>query len=143
MSDSTDHIQSLLRGEISAVETYQQALEKIDSGEEANTLRSILMQHRSAVQMLQQHAALQGEEPASDSGPWGTFAKAVEGTAKLFGDATALRALREGEEHGLEEYKEALESGDLTPAVADRIRSELLPRQQEHIQILEGLIAQA
>lgn len=143
MSDTTEQIQSLLRGELSAIETYQQALEKIDPGEGAQTVERILTQHRSAAKALEEYASLQGERPAQDSGPWGTFAKAVEGVAKLLGDANALRALREGEKHGLDEYEDALESKDLTPAVAERIRVDLLPRQREHIQTLERLIERA
>lgn len=49
-----------------------------------------------------------GGEPATSSGPWGTFAKLVEGGAAAFGDKAALRALEEGEDHGRDDYRRDL-----------------------------------
>ena len=64
-----------------------------------------------------------------DSGPWGTFAKAVEGGAKIFGTSAAISALEEGEDHGLSDYKGDL--SDLTPDMQRFITSEILPEQRE------------
>jgi len=143
MARTVEHVQSLLRGELSAIETYDQALEKIETGEGAVDLRRIRDEHRRAANALEQYARLEGDEPAKDSGAWGSFAKLVQGTANLMGDSAALRALREGEEHGVKEYEGAISSGHLIPAVSDRIRGELLPTAREHLVTLDRLIERA
>lgn len=50
-----------------------------------------------------------GRTAAGGSGARGTFAKAVEGGAKMLGESPALATLIAGKEHGLSEYKDALE----------------------------------
>src|SRR5438093_12948373 len=100
-------LSSVHRGEISATETYQQALAKLGDTKGATELRRIHIEHREAANLLRQHVRGHGGKPDKGSGAWGTFAKAVEGTAKLLGDDAALKALKEGEEHGVKEYEDA------------------------------------
>jgi hypothetical protein len=64
----------------------------------------------------------------------------VEGAAKLFGQATALKALREGEFHGIGEYEDVLSDPNLDPDCANLIRSQLLPQSRSHIPALDRLI---
>lgn len=103
---SIDKLNDFLRGEISAVETYQMALDKL---EPASTARDELLvnlkSHQDRVMALQDAILAAGGTPAKGSGPWGTFAKIVEGTAKVFGEKAAVAALEEGEDHGLKDYK--------------------------------------
>ena len=66
---------------------------------------------------------------------------AVEGTAKLFGDSAALQALKAGEEHGIKEYEDALESPDVMEEARKTIRDMLLPRLIEHLSRLDTLQA--
>src|SRR5687768_1795922 len=109
MATSTvDTLNTLLRGEISAIETYQQALAKVTTPPAPAELRRIHGEHRAAANALRQHVHASGGDPDQGSGAWGAFAKAVEGTAKLFGDTAALKALKEGEEHGANMYEDAL-----------------------------------
>src|SRR4051794_27644277 len=135
-----DTLNSLLRGEIAATETYQQALEKVGDEPEAAELRRIHKEHREAANELRQHVRGHGEVPDHGSGAWGAFAKAVEGTAKLFGNANAVRALKQGEESGLSSYNKALDDKDLAPECKSLIRSKLVPQTQEHISTLDRLI---
>ena len=72
--------------------------------------------------------------------PWGTFAKAVEGTAKLLGNTAALKALKEGEEHGLKDYEDAPQDKHL-PADCQTLIRGLMEKQREHIIVLDRLIA--
>jgi len=81
-----------------------------------------------------------GGTPVQDSGAWGTWSKIVMGTAKLMGDKAALKALKEGEESGLKDYQEVLQDTD-TPSEVKTVISSLLPKQQAHIQTLDGLMA--
>lgn len=136
-----DQLNSLLRGEISAVETYEQAIRKVDDehASDATALRGIAQEHGEAAQALRDEIRRLGAEADDSSGAWGAWAKTVEGTAKLFGDAAALKALKEGEEHGLEDYREALDDVD-EPARA-LISTRLIPNQVRHIAVLDGMIA--
>ena len=125
-----EQLNSFLRGEISAVETYQMALEKIDH---ISTTRDELLvnlkSHQDRVMMLQDAIRQLGGEPATSSGPWGTFAKVVEGGAKAFGEKAAVAALEEGEDHGLKDYKSDL--GDLDFEARELVRGKLLPEQKQ------------
>ncbi len=121
----TDH------GEISAVETYdqditaeistveieralaeaiaaRQAIEKLAGKPAASPVRQMRNHHAQAVATLNNEVAHRGGEPTTTSGSWGTFAGAVTGAAKLLGPETVLTALKKGEEHGVEEYEEAI-----------------------------------
>jgi len=134
-----DVCNSLLKGELSAVETYGQALEKFSSEVECSALRTIQNDHQNSVARLRDHLVDMGAEPAAGSGAWGTFAKAVEGTAKMLGESPALAALQQGEEHGIDEYEEALRNPDVMDEIKTVIRQELLPQLSEHIAALDRL----
>ncbi len=139
----TSTLNSLLRGEMSAIETYRQAIEKLGGDPHdpwIEVLRAMQRDHRDAADALWHHVEQHGGKPSSDSGPWGAFAKAVEGTATLFGNAASLKALKEGEEHGLKDYEAALEDKDLPADCLALIRG-MIPKQREHITTLDGLKA--
>ena len=140
-SDTTDTLNSLLRGEISAVETYRQAEEKFKGETEASHLRQVASEHQQAVSQLRQHVHTKGGDAADTSGAWGTFAKLIEGGAKLFGKTAALKALKEGEEHGVSSYESALKDKTLPAECQTLIRDTLLPRCRQHIQNLDQMMA--
>ena len=96
----TDWLNRLVRGELAAIETYQQALEKMRDAPEATELQAIEADHRGAVRTLKDQVLQHGGTPDDHSGAWGTWAKLVEGTARIFGNTAALEALRQGEQHG-------------------------------------------
>jgi uncharacterized protein (TIGR02284 family) len=136
----TGPLNSLLRGEISATETYNQALEKFAGKPAEAELRRLRDEHSEAANSLRQHIHLHGGDPSTGSGAWGTWAKLVEGTAKVFGDTAALKALKEGEEHGVNSYQSALRGNDLTADCKGLISAQLLPRTQAHIPVLDRLM---
>ena len=126
---SIDHLNSFLRGEISAVETYRMALDKLDANSPARAeLVANLASHEDRVQMLRSAIMQCGGEPVTSSGPWGVFAKAVEGAARTFGDKSAIAALEEGEDHGLKDYKADLD--DIETDQRLLVTSRLLPLQE-------------
>lgn len=135
-------LNGLLRGEMSAIETYRQALEKAGTESGAQDLHRFAKDHRDAADQLWHHIEQHGGKPSEGSGAWGSWAKAVEGAAKLFGNAAALKALKEGEEHGFKDYQSALENKDMAPECLTLIRN-LADKQREHITGLDRLIAQA
>jgi uncharacterized protein (TIGR02284 family) len=138
--ERTDLIDTLLRGELSAVETYQQALDKVGTNSKAYDLNQIRSEHREAAYRLRQHILNRGGKPSKDSGAWGTWAKTVTGIAKVFSETAALKALKEGEEHGVKDYQDALSDPDLDPECRQLISSTLLPRTRSHIPVLDRLM---
>jgi hypothetical protein len=137
-ADRAHALNDLVQGEIAAVETYGQAIEKFRGKPEQSTLERLRAHHVEAVSQLKSHAT-GAAKPATSSGPWGAFARAVEGTAKLFGSTAALKALQEGEEYGDRLYAKSLDDQRLDPAVRTLLSSTLLPRQRGHISTLDGL----
>jgi Domain of unknown function (DUF2383) len=133
-------LNDLLRGEMAAIETYRLAIEKTGDAPGTSQLHTLQRSHRDAADALWHHVEELGAGPPTGSGAWGAFAKAVEGAATLFGNAMALQALREGEERGVGQYREALAHRDLPAGSRALVRS-LLARQQEHLAALDRLIA--
>lgn len=134
-----DVCNSLLRGEISAIETYSAAIHKFEKEPSVSVLEDIRREHILSANRLRENVHSMGGEPSTDSGAWGTWAKAVAGAARLVGEGAAIKSLLEGEEHGEKEYKEALEDDEVLPGCKDMIRAELLPRQRNHIAALRSL----
>lgn len=137
--NQTDKLNELLRGELAATETYQQAMAKVDGGPGAAELRRLHDEHREAANRLRLHIRSLGTEPEHGSGVWGGFAKAVEGTAKIFGNKAALKALKEGEKSGVHSYQKALHDG-LPTECESLIRGTLLPQTQAHIRAIDSLM---
>jgi hypothetical protein len=125
--DTVDTLNSFLRGEISAVETYRQALDKLRDKPEESSLRDCLRSHEQRVSLLKNEIRLRGGEPAQGSGPWGTFVKLLEGGAKLFGAKAAIAALEEGEDHGRDDYKR--DAPKLEPDARAFVQQQLVPEQ--------------
>jgi|SRR5581483_4632255 len=136
-----DTLNSLLRGELAATETYQQAMHKAEGSPWDGQLRVIHEDHRKAANRLRLFVREAGGTPKQDSGVWGTFANFVEGTARLFGDTAALKALKEGEESGLGSYETVVEDDDLPPLFREFLVAQLIPQTRQHIRTLDQLIA--
>jgi uncharacterized protein (TIGR02284 family) len=132
-----DQLNSFLRGEISAVETYRQAMEKVKAGPAITTLQQNQTSHARRVSALREYITRLGGVPSEDSGPWGSFAKLVEGGAAAFGDDAAIAALEEGEDHGLRDYKSDL--ADLDAEARRLVEQDLLPAQQQTHNALSAL----
>jgi uncharacterized protein (TIGR02284 family) len=141
--EGVNQLNSLLRGEISAAETYKMAIDKVrdtdTSAPNAGLLREIQEEHGRAAQGLRDRIRELGGEAADSSGAWGIWAKTVQGTMNIFGDTSSLKALKEGEEHGLKDYQEALDDVDAT--TGQLIQNQLIPAQQRHINLLDQLIS--
>src|SRR5580765_8335013 len=141
--ESIRQLNSFLRGEISAAETYKMAIDKAaDSDNNAanlGLLRSIQEEHGRAAQAVRDRIRELGGEPSDSSGAWGAWAKFTQGTANLFGDASSLKSLKEGEEHGLKDYQEGVDDIDMISA--ELVTNQLIPAQQRHINLLDQLIS--
>ena len=141
--EAVRQLNSLLRGEISAAETYRNVLDKVadgDHAQDAGLLRQIQEEHGRACQSLRDRIRELGGEASDSSGAWGAWAQVVQGTMTLFGgDMGGLKALKEGEEHGLKDYEESLDDIDATSA--QLIQNQLIPAQQRHVSLLDQLLS--
>ena len=125
-TQTIDQLNSFLRGELSAVETYRQALQKL------STHRPILEEcersHAARVSTLSNEIRRRGGEASQSSGIWGQFATAVEGTAAALGEKAAIAALEQGEDHGRDDYIRDLK--ELDPEARKLVETQLLPEQK-------------
>lgn len=129
-------VDELIRGEISAVESFRAVLGKIKDTSERSALEQMLQDHQRAVESLKRFAEPKFEAKAETSGPWGAFTTAFAGGASFFGDKAALTALKIGEQHGINEYQEAIKDDSINQEVRTLIQSELLPNQERHLQMI-------
>ncbi len=141
--EAVRQLNSLLRGEISAGETYRMAIDKVADSDQiamdnVSILREIQSEHDQAAQELRQRITALGGSPSDSSGAWGAWAQTVQGTMNLFGDTSALKSLKEGEEHGLKDYEEALD--DVDTGTRQLIAAQLIPRQQRHLSLIDQLM---
>jgi demethoxyubiquinone hydroxylase (CLK1/Coq7/Cat5 family) len=124
-----DHLNSFLRGEISAVETYRQAIGSLNAESEAvqTQLNDCLASHKRRTTLLTQEIRRLGGTPETKSGLWGSFAKLIEGGAAALGLKAAVAVLEEGEDHGRNDY--ARDAKDLSQRVRDFIMTRIVPEQ--------------
>jgi hypothetical protein len=135
-----DALNALLRGEVAAVETYDQVIAKFDGQPQAVELQRIRNEHEDAAAVLRERVRHFGGDPAEGSGVWGKLTAAITGTAKVFGPATALGTLRQGEEYGIGQYENALTDPEIDTEDKDLIRYRLLPRCLSHVSDLDRMI---
>ncbi len=140
---SVEKLNSCLRSELSAVETYRQAIDKhrAQYGHEANfrQLTDMLKDHEQAVARLRTLVEARGGTPSADSGAWGAWSKTVMGTAKLLGDKAALKALKEGEESGVKQYR-ALIQDPGADADLRTVVNGIMQTETDHVRRLDALI---
>jgi uncharacterized protein (TIGR02284 family) len=132
-----DALNSFLRGEMAAVETYEQAIAKISDPYVRQQLEECQRSHQMRVDILREEVEDLGGDPADSSGGWGAFANAWEGGAKIFGEEAAIAALERGEDHGLAQYRRDLDKLDFD--VRDLVEGDLLPEQERTHAILSSL----
>ena len=131
-------LNSLLRGEISAAETYDLAIGQFEGRADAVELRRIRDEHHAAMSLLRDRVRHAGGEPIESSGAWGTFAAVVTGAAMAFGSKPVLKALKQGEEHGISAYQKAINS-EISAESRRLIEHELLPLCRQHVTSLTML----
>lgn len=130
-------LNGLLRGEISAVETYTQCINKLDDDTVKRTLASLRQSHALRSDRIHNRILLLDGKPDEHSGLWGTIATLFEGSASFFGERVALEALEEGERHGLRAYDRV--TGISSPT-RTFINTQLLPEQERTASALSTLV---
>lgn len=127
----------LLRGELSAIETYTKAIDKFHGENDINMLTGIRDEHEKTVTELRQNIIDMCGTPDSEAGLWGDFATGVQAAANLFGEDSAVASLIQGEKHGIREYQDAIEDDDTMPNCREQMLETWLPRLRSHVEILE------
>src|SRR6186713_149848 len=95
-----EHLGRILRGEISAVESYDRAIDMFKKDRiAADKLEQIRYEHEEAVRFWHKHISDEGVAAEDTSGAWGTMVEGFVATAKLFGEDVTTSALVTGEEH--------------------------------------------
>ncbi len=135
--EDVTQLNSFLRGELAAVFTYEQCLEKIEDERVAAQLRVLQASHGRRATILRERIVSLGGKPAEDAGIWGGLAQLLQGGAKMFGESAALRVLQEGEDHGLSDYRRDVNK--LSPLQRTFVRVEVLPEQFRTREILLGI----
>ena len=136
-------LNKFLKDELSATETYQQALDKLKEDAElgkSESLTPIFEDHKEAVSSIQALINRLGGTPAVDSGIWGTWAQIVVGGTKLLGNKATIKALQEGEKYGAGDYEKALLDKELSGDIRSLIETKLLVSKQAHIRTLDRLL---
>lgn len=127
-SNTVSQLNSFLRGELSAVQSYRLALEKLDATAYRRELIECERSHDDRAKLLTQAIVARGGEPATSSGAWGAFSSLVASGASMFGERAAISALEEGEDHGQNDYRGDLTELDLT--TRELIETRIIPEQQ-------------
>jgi Domain of unknown function (DUF2383) len=137
--NKVNSLNELLRGVLSAVETYNQVISSVDDSKLNLSLSQMRDEHQRVADTLETQIKSEAGIPSTGSGPWGIFAKAVTGGAKLIGTKASLEALTQGEKHGLSEYEEFIQKGGIDLSTREMVESNLIPLQNKHIRELEQL----
>ena len=134
---TVDQLNSFLRGELSAAETYRQAISKLPTSSHRPVLEQVARSHEDRANIIVREVRRLGGAPAESSGAWGTFARLVESSAQLFGEKAAISALEEGEDHGKNDYQRDLQ--DLDPSARGLIEAQILPEQLRTHSVMSAL----
>lgn len=136
-NDTIDTLNSFLRGEVSAVETYRLAIDRLHDEPEASTLTECLRCHEERALLLTREIERRGGIPVTGTGTWGAFARLPDDTAGVVARRSAVAALEEGEGHRRDAYRRdapSLESDALA-----FFQQHLLPAQLRTHQVVSTL----
>ena len=125
-------LNSLLRGELAAVNAWQHAFRSAGSRRtvEVPEILRFAAEHQRTVAALQVVVREMGGVPASEA--------ATEGVFALLANTGTVRDLLDGEKSGLTMYEEA--DGTFRGDARDLVELELLPRQRRHVALLSAIL---
>jgi len=125
---TVDQLNSFLRGELSAAETYRLALDRLEQSQHRATLVQCSRSHEERARLLTEAILGRGGEPANSSGAWGSLVRMVERSAAAISEGAAIAVLEEGEDHGRDDYLRDLDS--LEPSARQLVEFAILPEQR-------------
>ena len=132
-ADGIEGLNSLLRGELAAVNAWQHALRSAGSRRTVDVpeILRFAAEHQRTVAALQVVVREMGGVPASEA--------ATEGAFSFLVDTASVRELLDGEKSGLTMYEAA--DGTLHGDARDLVTLELIPRQRKHVAQLSAILS--
>jgi hypothetical protein len=137
-ADSVQQLNTFLRSELSAVDTYDQAIEWLGSDSEAaEVLQACRDSHQRRAAVLRRAIQSLGGIPSVVSGIWGSFAELADGPPAAVTKEAALAALIRGERYGCADYERR--SCEMSPAMQTFVDARLAPAQRRALAAVVGL----
>jgi hypothetical protein len=127
-SSTISQLNSFLRGELSAAETYRLALDRLEQSEHRPTLVQCSRSHEERARLLTEAILGRGGEPSESSGAWGSLVRMLERSAAAISESAAVAVLEEGEDHGRDDYLRDLDN--LEPTARQLVEFAILPEQR-------------
>jgi hypothetical protein len=141
MSDDTKssitQLNSFLRSELSAVETYHDVLQQATGASARATLEDCSSAHASRAQRLRDAIERMGGTPAAGSGARGTLARVFGRSALALGGRTGVAALARSEDRALRDYRDR--SRRLNARGKRLVNDLLLPSQEHTTRVIHDL----
>ncbi len=128
----------ILCAEMSAVETYNQAIETFHHDDDKLQLEIARDCHVQRVDTLAGKLYEMGGSPTESSGVWGKFSRVLDAGGEKVTDKMAVALLEEGEERGIQQYRDLLETTKAIPDIQN-LASQLLAQQEETQRIVKAL----
>jgi bacterioferritin (cytochrome b1) len=123
-----DTLNSLLRDELAAVESYDVALHDRSAFSGKTELSRCQRSHEVRADILRDKIVSLGGQPATTSGLTGKWSKLVETGAAAIGDDLAIRVLEQGEDHVLRDYRRSVSNVD--PDVREFLERLIVPEEE-------------
>lgn len=139
--EPVDTLTKQYRRELSAVNSYEQALKKYNGQREEAELRKIYREHLDATLCLRMALQSRGRSIPDGAGTWGSVASSVKRAATIVNDELPLHILRRGESINAEGYDALLSDENLSDGLVIELRG-LRGRCRRHITTLGAMIAQ-
>jgi len=121
-------LNGFLRDEMAAVATYDEALHERSTFSGKTELSTCQRSHEMRAGMLRDKIVSLGGEPAATAGLTGLWSKLVESGAVALGPEMAIRALEQGEDHVLRDYRNGI--GKVEPEVRLFLEKMVLPEEE-------------
>ncbi len=128
----------ILCAEMSAVETYTQAIESFHHGDDIQQLEIARDCHVQRVDTLAGKLYELGGSPTESSGIWGKTARALDAGGEVVSDKEAVALLEKGEERGIQQYRDLVATTKADPAI-QTLAAQLLAQQEETQRIVKAL----
>jgi hypothetical protein len=109
---TVDQLNSFLRDELAAVETYGAALLGRSAFSGKTELSMCQRSHEVRASTLRDKIVSLGGQAAATSGATGAWKKLLESGAVALGEGTAIRALEREEDHVLQDYRKGIDGLD-------------------------------
>lgn len=131
------YLNSFLKNELSAIETYKQVINKADSADISSSLSALQESHRRRADLLSERIRSLGGAPADSAGAWGGIVKMVQAGTNLFGEKAAIHNLEEGEDRGRDDYQRDVSK--LSPENQRFIEERIMPEQLRSHDAMEAI----